>query len=259
VEVDPASSRTAHEIDVWKPQFKWPKNSGGVTEVSYYFSDNINTEELKNYFRQTFTSFEGNITNLAFKEVRKDNDPRAHQLEVKISCSHDLKRRCSYGGGGVVNTETTRACGRQECEYYGKISLKMYGEPYSYDRSGRKYLQPVWFSVLRHEVFHVFGITHTQKRSDRDQYVDVLMKNVRAKKKSQYHMCETCTLPEDVPYECNSIMHYKNGDFGIKPCRRCQPLDTLQAKNKATCPSFGNDYPTKNDWKSLQAKVDSGN
>merc|ERR1711915_361248 len=74
-----------------------------------------------------------------------------------------------------------------------------------------------WASVFKHELFHVFGIVHTHRRKDRDNYVQINWNNIIGGKNNvQYKMCEDCKVPKKVPYECNSIMHYGPNTFKKK-------------------------------------------
>jgi len=101
-----------------------------------------------------------------------------------------------------------------------------------------------WFDTFVHEVFHVFGIEHTMKRTDRDNYIKMHDENIPRKWKSQYTSDARIPTPggRQIPYECNSIMHY-------------EPFDGhFEAVDPSTC-KFGSKGPTSNDWKSLEYKV----
>ena len=103
-----------------------------------------------------------------------------------------------------------------------------------------------------HEAWHVFGIMHTQKRSDRDDYITVFPDRITAGGLSQYTKCYACPIPEDVPYECHSIMHYPTWGFANSS------LPTMEAKDPNSCrlvTATWLDLPTDNDWLSLEKKV----
>ena len=110
-----------------------------------------------------------------------------------------------------------------------------------------------YWGTLLHEVFHVFGITHTQRREDRGKFVTVFWDNIKPEAQAQYEICpqSICKLYPDVPYECNSIMHYKERAFSVDGVKR-----TMISKNPASCyPKYLIDemnIPTKNDWKLLR-------
>ena len=77
-------------------------------------------------------------------------------------------------------------------------------------------MQVNWRGTFIHELFHAFGIAHTHRRQDRDQYIRILWNNIEDKSKSQFKKCTTCSIPKDVPYECNSIMHYGQNQAGLR-------------------------------------------
>lgn len=111
----------------------------------------------------------------------------------------------------------------------------------------------IWLKVFRHEMFHVFGITHTQRRKDRQKYIRVLYANIKRNKRREYDQCFNCDIPPGIPYECNSIMHYKTSTFAIgdKPTmksineRKCKTRDLQKTSY----------VPTENDWKVLRYAV----
>jgi len=111
-------------------------------------------------------------------------------------------------------------------------------------------LQPIKGFVL-HELMHVLGIQHTQKRSDRDKYVKVNDEYcVKADSNSQHQYAKTKEGElhnYDVPYKCNSIMHYRDDQLARNNCK------TLVAKTYA-CEKegFGNNVAIDEDWQLLR-------
>ena len=107
-------------------------------------------------------------------------------------------------------------------------------------------LKKTWKGVFMHEMFHVFGIAHTQRRKDRDEFINIKLNNIKRDAEPQYDKCTECTVSG--PYECNSIMHYspRQGAINGKP--------TMTGK-AASCTSFGNDEPTANDWIALRKNL----
>ena len=77
-------------------------------------------------------------------------------------------------------------------------------------------LKVPWIAVFIHELFHAFGIVHTHQRLDRDKYIKVFMTNIKDDYKYQWKKCLKCRIPQDVPYECNSIMHYRQFQAGLR-------------------------------------------
>jgi len=69
--------------------------------------------------------------------------------------------------------------------------------------------------LATHELFHALGVPHTQKRHDRKHYIKVLEKNIQEEGLSQYSICRSCKTYH-IPYNCMSIMHYRDYDFAIR-------------------------------------------
>jgi len=100
-----------------------------------------------------------------------------------------------------------------------------------------------WFDTFVHEVFHVFGIAHTMRRTDRDSYIEV---SDRLIDDHQFKKDALIPMPGggEIPYECNSIMHYSPD----------QKNPGFKAVDPSTC-KFVSKGPTDNDWKALKYKV----
>ncbi|KAK2842749.1 hypothetical protein Q5P01_012949 [Channa striata] len=69
----------------------------------------------------------------------------------------------------------------------------------------------IHFGIVQHELLHVLGFHHEHQRSDRDQYVQVLLHNVLTGMENNFNKVNT--LNEATPYDYNSIMHYHNQVF----------------------------------------------
>uniref|UniRef100_A0A0K0DK57 Metalloendopeptidase n=1 Tax=Angiostrongylus cantonensis TaxID=6313 RepID=A0A0K0DK57_ANGCA len=70
---------------------------------------------------------------------------------------------------------------------------------------------------VAHEIGHTLGLFHTQSRPDRDEYVRVVVENIRKDFVSQFRVqSEDVVNNYDLPYEYGSIMHYS--------ARRCKAL-----------------------------------
>ena len=94
---------------------------------------------------------------------------------------------------------------------------------------------------LAHEILHVLGIHHTQKRKDRDEHIEVQLNNIdnNPSARYQYSKCEDCDM-YGTKYDCMSVMHYRDSTFGTVP--------TMIAKDPSKCDLKGNnDYLTPND------------
>merc|ERR1740128_160253 len=80
--------------------------------------------------------------------------------------------------------------------------------------------------LVVHEILHVLGISHTQKRPDRKKYIRVLNNNINKTDTAvhQYKECNHCTT-YGVPYDCMSIMHYRDYYFSINNRKTMVPVD----------------------------------
>ena len=65
---------------------------------------------------------------------------------------------------------------------------------------------------LLHEMFHLFGVMHTQMRADRDKYINILTNNIQQAYMQEYSVCHECN-DFGVPYDWSSIMHYGAESF----------------------------------------------
>ncbi|KAL2093941.1 hypothetical protein ACEWY4_011253 [Coilia grayii] len=79
----------------------------------------------------------------------------------------------------------------------------------------------VYHDTVQHELLHALGFNHEQCRSDRDQYIRVLLQNVQSG--LEYAFDKIATLNQGTPYDYNSVMQYhkyafsKNGQPTLEP------------------------------------------
>ncbi|XP_076018773.1 hatching enzyme 1.2-like [Genypterus blacodes] len=64
----------------------------------------------------------------------------------------------------------------------------------------------VYHDTVQHEVLHALGFHHEQKRSDRDQYIRIVLENVISGK--EHNFDKVRTLNQDTTYDYGSVMHY---------------------------------------------------
>ena len=82
--------------------------------------------------------------------------------------------------------------------------------------------------TIQHEFLHALGIFHTQSRWDRDDYVNILRKNIKPDKEDNFHKFEDWQVSHyNLPYDYLSLMHYGKNDFSKDKAR----LNTIEAKN----------------------------
>ncbi|KAH8414559.1 hypothetical protein KR215_008787, partial [Drosophila sulfurigaster] len=65
---------------------------------------------------------------------------------------------------------------------------------------------------IQHETLHVLGLYHEQSRQDRDQHVFIDWENIEPKKWNNFDIVKG-TTSYGVPYDFNSIMHYRKNAF----------------------------------------------
>ncbi|KAJ6636301.1 Zinc metalloproteinase nas-14 [Pseudolycoriella hygida] len=88
--------------------------------------------------------------------------------------------------------------------------------------------------TIMHEMIHALGFYHEQSRPDRDNFVEILWDNIQPEFEfafDKYPDSDVSTF--GVPYNYESIMHYKGHDFS----KNKQP--TIVAKNGAKVGSVG--------------------
>jgi len=81
---------------------------------------------------------------------------------------------------------------------------------------------------ILHEILHALGFVHEHSRPDRDQYVEVLWKNVDAKYQDQFRAVPAALddPSRGTPFDFESIMLYPSNLFGKE-----KGLETLRGRN----------------------------
>uniref|UniRef100_A0AAZ1XUJ2 Metalloendopeptidase n=1 Tax=Oreochromis aureus TaxID=47969 RepID=A0AAZ1XUJ2_OREAU len=64
----------------------------------------------------------------------------------------------------------------------------------------------MWSGIAAHEFMHALGFVHEQSRSDRDNYVTIIWKNIMPEHVHNFRKQVTNNL--NSPYDYNSVMHY---------------------------------------------------
>jgi len=147
--------------------------------IPYYFN-NVPDDD-KQTVRSQMKKIEQN-TCIRFREMTTRSQIRSENHRLKIQ-GH--RGRCT---GGAVG-------GRSSME----VPLFLYGRGCSK-------------GLVLHELGHVLGLMHTQKRWDRDQYLNVDLGCLRNPSLSDQYkkVPEHLSVTHGVDYKCNSIMHYPN-------------------------------------------------
>merc|ERR1719187_478110 len=105
-------------------------------------------------------------------------------------------------------------------------------------------------SIL-HEFMHAFGVMHTHKRRDRNETISVNMRNIveDPRTRYQYEICDYCEIYDNIPYECDSVMHY--GEMKFHRINKEIPI-MKPHPGKSDCNlALAGIRATENDWKLL--------
>ena len=107
---------------------------------------------------------------------------------------------------------------------------------------------------MTHELFHSLGIAHHHERIDRDLYIKINWLNIELPSWLQFKW-NPFYLPDDIPYDCQSIMHYGSFAFALN-----RDVKTLTARNPEFCDLNRPSYtPTRADIKLLNMKYECQN
>ncbi|KAF7641807.1 hypothetical protein LDENG_00271530, partial [Lucifuga dentata] len=145
---------------------KWPRATDGKVYVPYVIANQYSHQEL-DLINRAISSF-SSYTCIRFF-------PRTNQRDYLYIQSLD---GCYSFVGRQGNAQTV-SLDRRGCIYYGTV---------------------------QHELLHALGFNHEQCRSDRDQYIRVLLNNVISGQ--QYNFKKINTLNQGTPYDYGSVMHY---------------------------------------------------
>jgi len=217
--------------------FKWPNN-----KVPYVFDENTSTND-REVIKEQMGVIEANVPCIKFIEKRSGTEPRKHLRIIvhdRNSCYYHEAPGSSYSaifvGGRVTNGN------RPRIDFISDTRLS--------ECNFESYLKGVRAFVI-HELMHVFGIEHTQKRSDRKNYIEVNNSCIQNTDEARYQYEPIKNYPNDsvkaeVPYRCNSVMHYDPKTFS----NGCPTMKSISDD----C-VFGGDEVLPEDWKMLSIHI----
>jgi len=202
--------------------FKW-KNG----RIPYFWKGRVTSNDKRVFYRAMKQIEER--TCLRFEENRRE--PREHHLEISVGSTSCTAR--GFSAGVAVQS-------------FRKVTLQS-----SYQLADSPRCN--WQGGILHELMHVLGIMHTQKRKDRDQHIRINWNNVArgAGARYQYSTCEGCNN-YGVGYDCASIMHYGTSTFGNGRG------PTMVARNSRSCKltsagsAFDGRGASQSDWDLVQ-------
>jgi len=223
--------------------YKWPNN-----EVPYVFDENTSTKD-RAVIKEQMDDIETNVPCIKFIEKTKRTAPWKH-LRIIVynqnSCSRRVTPRITYWNikdlAGEVNNKN-----RPRIDFI------------SYTRLSDCDIEAYWKEVkalVMHELMHVFGIPHTQKRSDSIDYIEVDKSCILNDKvaREQYEIIKNYpnkTVMAEVPYRCDSLMHY--GPETLSKGTKRNKCPTMTSKRKDCV--FGGDRVLPEDWTMLRIQV----
>jgi len=105
------------------------------------------------------------------------------------------------------------------------------------------------YPTIAHMILHVLGLYHENNRSDRDDYVEINMENLRGLNARKFEKIPTTQFNVlDTPYDLTSIMHFPNQIYGINK----GPRDwTIRAKRNPS-QQLGGNRITMSDYRKLK-------
>ncbi|KAK2842718.1 hypothetical protein Q5P01_012918 [Channa striata] len=149
----------------------WPKSADGKVYVPYILSSVYSPREVA-VIERGLQSFD------------------------EVSCIRFVKRTDQRD---FLKIQSLNGC-------YSYIGRRDNGQDLSLQRSGC-----VYHHTVQHEVLHALGFHHEQKRSDRDQYIRIVLENVIPGK--EHNFDKVSTLNQETTYDYASVMHYSKYAF----------------------------------------------
>ncbi|KAM3870107.1 hatching enzyme 1.2-like [Diretmus argenteus] len=149
----------------------WPKSSDGMVYIPYYISRQYSPREVS-IIQHGLLSFH------------------------HVSCIRFVRRS---NQNDYLNIRPLNGC-------YSYIGRLFNSQDLSLSRAGC-----VYHHTVQHELLHALGFHHEQKRSDRDQYIRVLLENVSSG--MEHNFDKINTLNQETSYDYGSVMHYHRYAF----------------------------------------------
>ena len=84
-----------------------------------------------------------------------------------------------------------------------------------------------------HEIGHAVGLWHEHTRTDRNNYVKIIWDNIESSNRHNFYIYSHPNVPNDIAYDFESVMHYKNNAFSIDKVSK-KTIEII-SKNKPDC------------------------
>jgi hypothetical protein len=185
------------ELDGWTPEknanveanaIKDPNRKWPNSEVVFSFKDNVSFED-KEKVRQVLNELQNKLDGcITFREN--------YQAQNRVIVS-------TNGPGCYAHVG-----------YYNTPLLKKSEMDYQEVNLGNGCMSD---GIIEHEFLHAIGLYHTQCRSDRDEYVRIIMKNIPLNDQHNFNKYNARTVSHHgLPYDYDSVMHYGKSEFAFK-------------------------------------------
>eukprot|EP00092_Neocalanus_flemingeri_P090743 GFUD01114938.1.p1 GENE.GFUD01114938.1~~GFUD01114938.1.p1 ORF type:complete len:267 (-),score=33.65 GFUD01114938.1:248-1048(-) len=211
--------------------YLWRQEEGDPI-VPFFFDDGV-TEKDRMVIKGQMKLIEDN-TCIKYEEKTYQDAP-PHRLKIMVDQSTCSPREYSIRFAGYV----MHMRGEEEVLLHSYYQLT---DKETCELEG--FAKWIRGSVL-HELMHTLGATHTHQRADRDDYIIVHKECIILGYENKYSVLGYNTLSVEIPYKCNSIMHYENSTFS----NGC-PTMTPRPDN-TDCRQMGSFEPISEDWDML--------
>lgn len=151
----------------------WPKATDGLVYVPYTISSVFTSREISIIERGLFSFHD-------------------------VSCIRFIRHT---GQRDYLNIQSLNGC-------YSYIGRRDNGQNLSLERP-----RCVHHKVVQHELLHALGFHHEQTRSDRDQYIRVVLENITPGQ--EHNFDKVATLNQETSYDYGSAMHYSKNAFSV--------------------------------------------
>ena len=99
----------------------------------------------------------------------------------------------------------------------------------------------IYTRTITHELLHALGLFHEHQRRDRDNYVEIHRENINLDDDDFEINFAKCTECEDygIPYNIESVMHYRPWEFAFQSYRSITALDSTMESRMGVSTGLG--------------------
>ncbi|XP_048463255.1 low choriolytic enzyme-like [Rhincodon typus] len=165
------SSKNAKKCLLGPRTCLWPRSSDGIVYIPYTIDE-------------SFSKYHQSIIQRSMKEFDY------------LTCIKFVYRRYERN---YIKIISQNGC-------WANVGYNRWAQFVSLDRTGC--IRP---GIIQHELLHTIGFNHEQSRSDRDNYVTIIHKNIM--KGAEYNFVKMDTNNLGTTYDYSSVMHYGRNAF----------------------------------------------